>query len=263
MKDILRPYFSNRRADLEEHVKFDFFILFLITLSCILYIVLTYELPQMWYYIFITLDYIVLILFVIEFFLRLYYTESRKQFFTDKYTYFDIIAIFPFFFGFNTQYFRIIRIFRFLRFTNAYLDYARKDFHLSTEKIFVFRIVFSLVCVLFVSSGLILTVEKDINPNVESFDDALYFSLVSVTTVGYGDITPLTQIGKIITMLVIIFGVVLIPYNIGSLLNHITNKQHYKEEECKTCGLYLHEYDARFCKHCGTKLKKINHTYER
>ena len=63
-------------------------------------------------------------------------------------------------------------------------------------------------------------------------------------------------------MLVIICGVVLIPYNIGTLLNHITQNQHYSEEECEVCGLCLHERDAKYCKHCGEPLGK-NKKYKR
>lgn len=262
LKD-LAPYFSDLKKDFEKHVKLDLSILFLILLSCVLYIILTYNLPSIWRNSLLVLDFLILSIFVAEFCLRLYFAKSKIDFFLDKYTYFDIIAIFPFFFGLNTQYFRIIRIFRFLRFTHVYLNYSRKSFHLSTENIFLLRIIFSLVCILFISSGLILTIEGNLNPNINQFDDALYFTLVSVTTVGYGDITPITSLGKIVTMLVIICGVVLIPYNIGTLLNHITHNQHYREEECEVCGLYLHEQDAKFCKHCGTKLPSNGKKYRR
>lgn len=263
MLDNLAPYFSDLKKDFDKHVKLDLSILFLILVSCVLYITLTYELPESLRTILLSIDYIVLALFGIEFFLRMYFAKSKVEFFLNKYTYFDAIAIFPFFFGFNTQYFRIIRIFRFLRFTHNYLNYSIKSFHLSTENIFLSRIVFSLICILFVSSGLILTIEEDLNPNINKFDDALYFTLVSVTTVGYGDIIPVTQIGKIVTMFVIICGVILIPYNIGTLLNHITHNQHYREEECEVCGLYLHEQDAKFCKRCGTSLSTKAKKYKR
>ena len=263
MLDNLAPYFSDLKKDFDKHVKLDLSILFLILVFCVLYVALTYQLPEGLRVILLSFDYVILGLFVIEFFLRMYFAKSKVEFFSDKYTYFDAIAIFPFFFGFNTQYFRIIRIFRFLRFTHNYLNYSRKSFHLSIENIFLSRIVFSLICILFVSSGLILTVEEELNPNINKFDDALYFTLVSVTTVGYGDIIPVTQLGKIVSMLAIICGVVLIPYNIGTLFNHITHNQHYREEECEVCGLYLHEQDAKFCKKCGNRLSIKLKKYKR
>ena len=259
MKHKLEHYFSNKKRHLDKKMELDLVSLFLIAVSCILYIALTYDLPSRLYVLLSILDFLVLVIFVIEFFLRMHFAEKKRDFFLNRYTYLDALAIFPYFFGIDTQYLRLLRVFRFLRFSNFYLNYAKDDFKLSTENIFIIRLVFSLSATLFVSSGLILTIEQDINPNINSFDDALYFTLVSATTVGYGDIVPLTQIGKIIIMIVIIIGVILIPYNIGTLISHITNKQHYKEVECGGCGLQLHEYDSRFCKHCGLKLKKVRY----
>ena len=93
------------------------------------------------------------------------------------------------------------------------------------------------------------------NPQVfTTFVDAMYFSIVTMTTVGFGDVTPVTQIGRLLTVLMILTGIALIPWQIGDLIKRIIKTANGVETFCSGCGLDLHDEDAKFCKICGTKL---------
>jgi len=105
--------------------------------------------------------------------------------------------------------------------------------------------------IFFVSSGLFFYVESHANPNVLTFGDAFYFTVVALTTVGFGDITPLSESGKWVTVLMIFSGIILIPWQVSRIVKewiHIATK---KEIICVECGLRYHDRDASHCKYCG------------
>ncbi len=108
-----------------------------------------------------------------------------------------------------------------------------------------------LFILLFVSSSLIFTFESPFNDKINNFSDAVYLSLVTVTTVGFGDIVPVTQNGRFVTMVVILFGIFLIPIYIGSLLKSYINTSKKANITCKKCGLKKHDHNATHCKMCG------------
>jgi len=75
-----------------------------------------------------------------------------------------------------------------------------------------------------------------------------------MTTVGYGDVTPLSQGGRLMTLLMIFTGVLFIPWQLSELIRQVVKTSSLVEQECTNCGLSRHEPDALFCKQCGTKL---------
>ena len=143
---------------------------------------------------------------------------------------------------------RVFRIFRFLRFT------ADPDFffgRITTRLLKVVRLFITILMIFFISSGLFFTVETPINPGVQTFGDAFYFSVVALTTVGFGDITPLSEAGKWVTVLMILSGITLIPWEVSRIIKewiYIAGKQ---EIVCQGCGLRYHDRDASNCKACG------------
>ena len=75
-----------------------------------------------------------------------------------------------------------------------------------------------------------------------------------MTTVGYGDVTPLSSAGKVMTVLMIFTGVLFIPWQLSELIGQVVKTSNLIEQECTNCGLARHEPDALFCKRCGTSL---------
>ena len=84
--------------------------------------------------------------------------------------------------------------------------------------------------------------------------DAFYFSIVTMTTVGFGDVTPISEIGRLLTVLMIFTGIALIPWQVGDLIKRLVKNTTQVEIVCAGCGLAFHDVDAGFCKRCGTKL---------
>lgn len=233
-------------------------ILGLILLSSLIFILETYPLaPEIivkldW------LDTIILIIFTCEYILRLWTAENRSKFFFSFFSLIDFISILPlliewidFRFFRIFRWFRIIRIIRFWHIGFKILGIKAED------NIIYTRIFLTVFCLLFVYAGLIYQIEHQVNSgSFKNFFDAFYFVVVTMTTVGYGDVTPLSDSGKAVTLLMILTGVLLIPWQFGELIKQLIKNKNLIESECSGCGLSHHDSDAMFCKRCGTVLKQ-------
>ncbi len=230
----------------------------LVLLSSGIFVAETYNLPSSIRFDLNTVDRFILILFAGEYILRLWSAENKIKYIISLYSLIDLMAILPFFVGeFDISFIRLLRWFRILRLIRL-ID--RKFFFgsISTEDGVIFaRILFTLFAIIFVYTGLIYQVEHPVNPDVfRTFLDAFYFSIVTMTTVGFGDVTPISELGRLLTVLMILTGIALIPWQIGDLIKRLVKTANQVEIACLNCGWYLHDTDARFCKSCGTKLKK-------
>ena len=199
--------------------------------------------------------------FIIEYLLRLYGSRSRLRYLYDIYGIIDLVAIVPTLllmampalpagipFIRTIRIFRVFRIFRFLRFT------ADPHFFFGDITILVLRVlrlVVTTFLIFFVGSGFIWLAENPLNDAIATFGDAFYYTVVTVTTVGFGDITPVTGAGRWITLLMILSGIVLIPWQAGQILRELVLYTGRKLVVCPRCGLRYHDRDASHCKACG------------
>jgi voltage-gated potassium channel len=200
---------------------------------------------------------------MIEYGARLYGAKNRLKQLVDIYSVIDFIAILPTlsllilpYFGIASDFafikviraFRVFRIFRFLRFTaDPHFFFGS----ITTQLLKVARLLLTIFMIFFISSGLFFHVENPMNPDVETYGDAFYFTVVALTTVGFGDITPITEAGKWVTVLMILSGIILIPWQVSRIVKewiHISTK---RDVICKNCGLRYHDKDASHCKSCG------------
>jgi voltage-gated potassium channel len=204
------------------------------------------------------IDSVILLVFVLEYFLRLWCAENKCQYLVSLYSMIDLMAILPVFLGWiDISFIRIFRWFRILRLVR-FLDPQNLPGHLSTEdSLIVTRIIFTLFAIIFVYSGLIYQVEHPINADhFRTFLDAAYFSVVTMTTVGFGDVTPISELGRFLTIMMIFTGIALIPWQVGDLIKRLVKSANQVEIPCQNCSLLWHDPDANFCKNCGTELKK-------
>ncbi len=228
----------------------------LVLISAAIFVAETYSLPPT---IIQQLDWLengILIIFVIEYLLRFWCAEHKLQHLLSLYAIVDLVAILPFLLGSaNVGFLRIFRWFRILRLIR-YIDGNTIFGYVSREDSAIFtRILFTLVSIIFVYSGLIYQVEHPLNGQAfNTFLDAIYFSVSTITTAGFGDITPHSQMGRFLTVLMILTGVVLIPWQLGDLIKRLVKNADQMVVDCPDCGLALHEADARCCRVCGTRL---------
>lgn len=228
----------------------------LILLSSASFIAETYPLAEPVRFKLQTLDTVLLIVFAIEYLLRLWCAENKVKFVFSFFSIIDLVAILPFLLGFvNVSFIRIFRWFRILRLIR-FLELKISIFRISTEDGVIFsRILFTLLAIIFVYSGLIYQVEHPVNPEgFGTFLDAVYFSVVTMTTVGFGDVIPISEAGRFLTILMIVTGIALIPWQLGDLIKQLVKTANQVDNVCQGCGWSVHDANAKFCKMCGTHL---------
>ncbi len=202
------------------------------------------------------LDLIILSIFAVEYLLRFIAAPNKFKYLFSFYSLIDLIAILPVLVGVTDvsfirilRWFRILRLLRFIEGKALLGNLDREDSSIVT------RILFTIFSIIFIYSGLIYQVEHPVNPqNFGTFFDAVYFAVVTMTTVGFGDITPTSQAGKLMTVLMILTGIALIPWQLGDLIKQIAKSGNKVTTVCQSCQLASHDLDASFCKRCGVKL---------
>ena len=235
--------------------RFDFIIIILILLNSFIFVLQTFDFSSNVIEFLDFVDIILVTIFTIEILLRFINSNNKIRYFKDIYNWLDIITIIPFWFGFSDyQIFRILRFFRLFRYSNKYLIHLSSNDSNNIEKIFILRILFVIFCILYLASFLVLYFEEEVNPHINNFSDAFYFTLVTLTTVGFGDITAETQVGRFIVVFVIIIGLLVIPWNTGFLIKHIVFSNTKIKCVCPNCHLIYHDRDSKYCKNCGTKI---------
>nr|QNO48062.1 hypothetical protein DFIJPJLC_00005 [Methanosarcinales archaeon ANME-2c ERB4]QNO48651.1 hypothetical protein LENKHJGJ_00022 [Methanosarcinales archaeon ANME-2c ERB4] len=193
-------------------------------------------------------------IFVLEYVLRLWVAEKKVQHVFEIYSIIDLVAIIPTFITFLdlrfVRIFRVFRIFRFMRFvdTGAFLAEDAK-----MHDIRIIKIIFTIVSIIFVSSSFIYAAEQADNPKINDLGSAMYFSIVTLTTVGFGDVVPVTPLGRLITVLMILVSIAIVPWQLGLLIKEFMFSVSGKRVvACEKCGLMHHDADATHCKHCGS-----------
>lgn len=224
----------------------------LIILACLSFVIQTYEIPSWLSFALAVLEVVIGVSFTIEYLLRVWVAEHRLRYVVTPFAVIDLVAILPFLLAVPGLQF--VRVFRLLRITR-FLEHRHFFFgDISHDTLLVIRVLFTIFAIVFVSAGLVYHEEAGRNPAIENFFDAFYFSIVTLTTVGYGDITPVTESGRWVTVLIIAAGIVFIPWQVAALLRRNIFTGGKVPATCERCGLRLHDPDAVHCKHCGAPI---------
>jgi voltage-gated potassium channel len=204
-------------------------------------------------------------LFTLEYILRLISIKRPSRYVFSFFGFIDLLAIIPsylsiFFVGAQSllvlRALRLLRVFRIFKLTHflTEMDFLKTALTTSLKKITIFMlVVLSLVIIL----GSIMYLVEDGKNGFISIPDSIYWAIVTITTVGYGDIAPVTPTGKFIAslMMFIGYGIIAVPTGIitTEMANAVRMRKH-GHETCPGCGREGHDKDAVYCKFCGTLL---------
>lgn len=195
------------------------------------------------------IDIVIGVAIAIDFTARMAASRHRLREFLHLSTLADLVAIASFIAPVTGEGGGFLRILRTLRLLRTYNVAARlrtdsaffrtnEDAILAATNLFVF---------LFVMTGIIYETQHRSNPDIRNYADALYFTVTTLTTTGFGDITLPGTGGRLLSVIVMIFGVTLF-LRLAQVLFR-PNKVRFA---CPSCGLQRHEPDAVHCKACGT-----------
>ncbi|MFZ2103052.1 MAG: ion transporter [Oricola sp.] len=198
-----------------------------------------------------TIDMVLGVIILADFLIRVAIEKKKAMFLLRPVTWADIAAIVSFLAPIAGEGFGFLRILRTLRLLHTYqlLTRLRQDFGYFRRREDVVLAIINLAVFLFVMTGLIYAFQHPVNPEIRNYADALYFTVTTLTTTGFGDITLTGTGGKMMSVAVMIFGVTLFLR-----LAQVLFRPPKVRYECPQCGLSLHDADAVHCKHCGTTI---------
>ena len=206
-------------------------------------------------------------LFSAEYILRLYVSERPSKYARSFFGIVDLLAILPSYIDLilpGAHYLmllrvlRVLRIFRVLKLTK-YVGEANtllRALRASSRKIAVF--IFAVVNLVLVLGSLMYLIEGSAN-GFTSIPKSVYWAIVTLTTVGYGDISPQTPLGQLVASLIMItgYGIIAVPTAIVTAeMTHLGAPRSHDRFTCPACGWQNHDHDASFCKVCGDRLSR-------
>ena len=204
------------------------------------------------------------LLFTAEYLARIISLGQPTRYMRSFYGLVDLISILPTYISLlipGSQYLmvirtlRLLRIFRILKLAQ-YLreaEYLLKAMRASARKISVF--LFAVLTLVLIFGSLLYLIEGD-ESGFTSIGASCYWAITTLTTVGYGDISPQTPLGRAVASIIMImgYGVIAVPTGIvtAEMVSPFTGK--VSTQACPNCGTERHSYDARYCKDCGAEL---------
>ena len=199
----------------------------------------------------ITLDFILAAILSVDFVIRLWIEKDRPRYMMQLMTWVDLIVIATLLAPVLTGNFAFLRVMRALRLLRSYhvLKDLRSEFKFFARNEDIIHSIVNLFVFIFFITAIVYVLEERINPEISTYMDALYFTVATLTTTGFGDITLHDDMGRVLSVVIMVFGVALFLRLVQTIFQPA--KVRYK---CPTCGLKRHDPDAIHCKHCGEGL---------
>lgn len=209
------------------------------------------------------------IAFTIEYVLRVYSAPSRPRYIFSFFGIVDLLAILPTYLSLllpGAQYtlvlrsLRLLRVFRVLKLAR-FLDDADllvRALTASREKVFVF--LFAVLTLVLIAGSTLYMVEGPRN-GFDNIPLSVYWAIVTLTTVGYGDIVPSTPLGRTISSVLMIAGYAIIAVPTGIVTTEIGRASRFRasqDRDCPRCGTRDHPSSANYCYSCGERLPVVH-----
>ena len=200
---------------------------------------------------FLAVDFVIAVLLIFDFTARLSIARHRLKYLAELTSIADLIVIATLLAPLlleNLAFLRVVRALRLLRSYHVLRDLkGRYGFFRRNED--VLQSILNLVVFIFVVTALVYVLQAHSNPSIGSYVDALYFTVTTLTTTGFGDVTLEGNSGRLLAITIMVFGVGLFLRLVQTIFR--PQKVRY---ECPDCGLSRHDPDAVHCKHCGRTL---------
>lgn len=197
------------------------------------------------------LDFIIGVVILADLAARFWISRQKARFFLNVYGVIDVVvaaSLLAPFVGEGLAFLRVARAFRLLR-SYQLLRRLRQDvgwFARHEQTVFA---ALNLAIFIFVMTALVYETQHFSNDQINNYADALYFTVTALTTTGFGDIVLKGTWGRLISVIIMVFGVSLFLRLVQVLL-----RPEKVEHKCPHCGLKRHDHDAIHCKHCGNLL---------
>jgi voltage-gated potassium channel len=204
--------------------------------------------------------------FTLEYIARLAVVRKKRKYVLSFFGIVDLVSILPTYIAIfltGSQYLMVIRILRLLRMfrvlkmanyfgqANVLINALRS----SAPKVAVF--LFGILSLVTIEGTLMYLIEGGINPGFSSIPQSVYWGIVTITTVGYGDVAPVTVAGKFVASLIMLSGFSIIAVPAGIVTAEVGRMMRVRIDSriCGQCGWKGHDPAANYCKYCGNKLR--------
>lgn len=214
--------------------------------------------------VFWSIEWVITVVFTLEYFLRIISLKKPLTYVFSFMGVVDLLSLLPTYLGIFVEgteglmvirSIRFLRIFRILKLSRYMLgaDILGEALSNSRHKITVFLI--SILTIVIIMGGLMFVIEPN-EAGFTSIPRSVYWAIITITTVGYGDIAPVTPLGQALASIIMLFGYAIIAVPTGIVSSEITalKKDHQKPQACPQCGETGHPKEARYCWQCGEEL---------
>lgn len=246
---------------------FDIILLWMIILSVTAVVLESVSTFRTSYHdVFVSTEWFFTILFTLEYLLRIYSSPRPLRYIASFYGIIDLLAILPTYLGliFDQTTFlltfralRLLRMFRVFK-LGRYIKEAATLIRALQQSIHKIIVFFGAVLTLVLILGSILYLVEGEENGFTSIPQSIYWAIVTITTVGYGDIAPVTVLGKILASVAMLTGYSIIAVPTGILTVEIgkaaRSGPNTQQVTCSNCSHTPHDMDAQYCKMCGTRL---------
>lgn len=226
---------------------------------------------------FLQIEWVFTAIFTIEYLVRLWCTSNRRAYALSIYGIVDLLALLPTYLSLLLpqtaplliiRLLRILRIFRVLRLLSLLKEAndLAGALRRSVRKIFVF---FSIMIIIATIFGCLIYVIEGPDHGFKSIPHSIYWAIVTITTVGYGDVTPQTPLGQALSAVGMLIGYAVIAVPTGIVTAELTVTQHLRHQatarlsrNCSNCASVEEDPEAHYCRQCGSELPAPGHAPE-
>ena len=255
-------------SDTPQGKMFDIILIGSIILSVLLVILESMHIfPRSAYLALRIMEYVLTLFFTIEYLARVYCLKKPLKYIFSFFGIVDLLATLPVYLSFflaGTQYLLVIRAFRLIRVFRVFKlflfiregNLLLRSLWMSMPKILIF---FFFVLILVTSMGTVMYMIEGVQPGsaFNNIPNSIYWAIVTMTTVGYGDITPVTPVGRFLSAVIMLVGytIIAVPTGIVSA-TMVRQYKHQAKRRCPACHREGHEPESLYCKYCGAQLEE-------